>query len=724
MLVINNIGGDDLIDSGDHGQPLDVEGSTVNALDGSVVDIEIAGKHYQAIVHNNAWTLTVPGADVAALADQNLLLLGTLTTTGGATANAQHHLVVAADPLALKATGHLQEDLAITADGQVFPGGQIGSVDHPGTLTGNYGTLTIQADGTYHYALNNAGKFIQGLSTGQTLPESFMFPITEASGQKHSAVVVLDIAGLDDNPIIGGTLTVERSHVHQNTTHMSTLGHFQVSDRDSGDHLSISINDIPLTTGETKIDTLVGRLSVSPDGTWSYAMDKSTPERTAFEHAAAAGTPQHETFTLKVTDSHGNVTTETLVITMVGDGTDYTLRGEMRGAVTEDIATETHGQLHVVDRLGVRPGSVVNHVLQPDVIYDWHVDPQNNGMHGAFTVDQDGLWHYSLNKADQVIQQLSHGDMVPDHATIVAVDPTTGKTITRLVSVDIMGSNDVPTVTGQFTASISEDATQAASGHLTGTDPDSSETVSFDVISAQSGKFGTFSIDANGDWHYDIDNSRAATQALSGGQVATETFSVVAKSTDGTVINKQISVNVSGHEDAPVIIGAHGGDVTEDGNAAASGQLMATDADTGDKPVFTPQANVAGTYGTFSVDEHGAWAYHLDDTLSATDGLATGQTEHETFSVTVHTADGETATQDVVVNVHGHDDPPPPPPPLAFDEPDPAYEDGTNPDISPYLAAVGAGDAPAAPPQVSEATAYLDAVGADAPAVALVHCII
>ncbi len=82
----------------------------------------------------------------------------------------------------------------------------------------------------------------------------------------------------------------------------------------------------------------------------------------------------------------------------------------------------------------------------------------------------------------------------------------------------------------------------------------------------------------------------------------------------------------------------------------ASGKLDATDVDS--SATFVERTDVAGSngYGTFSIDETGAWTYTTDP--SAHNEFVGGATY--TDSITVATADG--TTQVITVNIHGTND--------------------------------------------------------------------
>ena len=132
---------------------------------------------------------------------------------------------------------------------------------------------------------------------------------------------------------------------------------------------------------------------------------------------------------------------------------------------------------------------------------------------------------------------------------------------------------------------MTEDDKLTANGKLDVVDPDKGEAV-FKPQTDTAGTHGKFSIDANGNWKYELNNSDPKVQALGAGEKLTETFEVVtADGTKGTV-----TITVNGTNDKPTITGA-AGDVKEDSVEEVSGQLDKHDVDAKDThtgPSTTP----------------------------------------------------------------------------------------------------------------------------------------
>ncbi|WP_207238572.1 MULTISPECIES: Ig-like domain-containing protein, partial [unclassified Pseudomonas] len=84
----------------------------------------------------------------------------------------------------------------------------------PGTFTGTYGTLVLNANGTYTYTLNTSDADFKALHGGGDGTETFTYTITDSDGDSRTAYLVLNVSN-NDNPVTldglnvyGGELTV------------------------------------------------------------------------------------------------------------------------------------------------------------------------------------------------------------------------------------------------------------------------------------------------------------------------------------------------------------------------------------------------------------------------------------------------------------------------------------------------------------------------------------
>ncbi|WP_172203783.1 S-layer family protein, partial [Niveibacterium sp. COAC-50] len=284
------------------------------------------------------------------------------------------------------------------------------------------------------------------------------------------------------------------------------------------------------------------------------------------------------------------------------------------------------------------------------------------GTYGTFTFNTTtGAWTYAANNAQSAIQSLGAGQSLTDSITVKSADGTAS----QVISVTINGTNDGATIGGTATGTVVEAGgvanaiagTPNASGTVTVSDADAGQS-SFQAVApaSLSGTYGTFTFNAaTGAWTYALDNTKAATQALTNGQIVHDTLTVT--SLDGTA-TKAIDVTVTGANDTAAITGTATGTMTEDvavtsGYLTASGSLAVSDVDSGEA-VFQTPATLAGTYGTFTFNTTtGAWTYAANNSQAAIQSLGAGQSL--TDSITVKSADG-TASQVISVTINGAND--------------------------------------------------------------------
>ena len=192
--------------------------------------------------------------------------------------------------------------------------------------------------------------------------------------------------------------------------------------------------------------------------------------------------------------------------------------------------------------------------------------------------------------------------------------------------------------------------TPSATGTVTVSDSDSNDADTVQEQTDVAGDYGSFDITTAGVWTYTLDNDKDETDALTGGQEETDEFTIQAA--DGT--EAKVVITVTGTNDAATFGGNLTGDVTEDDEDKdeATGTVSVSDSD-GDDTV-KERSDVAGTYGTFSIESDGDWTYALDNENEDTNALAAGATATDAFEIAA--ADGTAGT--VTVTVTGANDAP------------------------------------------------------------------
>ncbi|MBX9296750.1 retention module-containing protein, partial [Chromobacterium vaccinii] len=168
-------------------------------------------------------------------------------------------------------------------------------------------------------------------------------------------------------------------------------------------------------------------------------------------------------------------------------------------------------------------------------------DPQ----HGTVTVNPNGTWTYTP------AQDYNGGDKFT-----VTVSDGRGGTATVTVNIGVNPVNDPAVITGNDAGAVTEDLNVSAantldySGKLNVADADQGQSVfNTSRVDNKTANLGSITIDANGNWHYSVDNAKV--QYLGQGETRTEVFTVYSQ--DGT--SHDITVVVTGVNDAATFSG-------------------------------------------------------------------------------------------------------------------------------------------------------------------------
>jgi VCBS repeat-containing protein len=495
---------------------------------------------------------------------------------------------------------------------------------------GDHGTFSIDENGNWTYKLTNSDPAVQALGAGQTLTEKFT--VTSADGSAQHEVTVT-IVGTNDVPVLSsgvGAVTEDQNVVDGK---LSTSGQLTITDTDAGEnHFKPGAHfDGSTGNGNAPLGTLV----FNTDGSYTYTVANANP----VVQGLTSGQSIVETYTVASQDG-SKTSTITITINGTDDGATITPHSpdSDKGQVVEDVTYTTGGKLDVQD---------------PDPGQSQFVaQPGTPGQHGTFTIDANGNWTYNLTNSDPLVQQLGKGETLVEKFTVSSVDGSAQHEVT----VTIVGTNDIPTISGVSTGATTEDGASKVTGQLSVADVDIRDSHTWTVDSNPRGAYGFLTVDATGKWTYTVDTQ--ATQALTGGQKVQDTFTVKVDDGHGGTATQTITVNITGTNDIPVITphtsGSDRGLVIEDAQLSAQGKLDITDADQG-QAFFKPQT-VQDSYGTFTVDANGNWTYTLDNNNPAVQALSGNDTlGPRTFTVT--SQDG-TTTDTVTVNIGGTNDAP------------------------------------------------------------------
>ncbi|MUL10571.1 retention module-containing protein [Aliivibrio fischeri] len=541
-----------------------------------------------------------------------------------------------ADPIiTANNTGLTKEDEITNTDGQLAVTNPQSNLSYTWSINGNatseYGTLSLNAvTGEWEYILNNSALSVQSLANGQIITDVFEVSVSAGGNLTSTQEVTVTIVGTNDDPVISGIAVGDLTEGDVGDPNPTVSDTLIVADVDTTDTHTWTI----LEGG----NATYGVLTIN-NGVWEYTLDNS---RDATQ-ALGQGDVVTETFTIEVDDGNGGTDQQEIVITINGTNDEPVISGTNSGRVVEDLIDSAEGQLIAVD---ADAGDSIT----------WSVTDPSLGMFGSLTIDASGKWVYSVDNNLSATQALSNGETQTETFEIVA-DDGNGGTVTHTVTVEVTGTNDLPEITDTSvtTGAVEHRTTESATGDLILEDVDALDTHTWTVEANSNDDLGTFSVDANGKWTFDLNTNSASVIALGVGETLDITYVVQVEDNHGGIDSQEVTITVTGSNDGPVISGTDTGAVVEDTVAEASGQLEATDADVNDTATWSV-ADGAGVYGSLTVDATGKWTYVLNNTLTDTQAISNGEVKTETFEIVADDGNGGTVTHTVTVEVTGTND--------------------------------------------------------------------
>ncbi|MGI9276176.1 MAG: VCBS domain-containing protein, partial [Endozoicomonas sp.] len=362
------------------------------------------------------------------------------------------------------------------------------------------------------------------------------------------------------------------------------------------------IDTDPLSVTSAILDNAAhGILTDNLDGTWTFspATDFNGTDIT-FSFTVSDGTPGDEvtaTATLDVTPDND-----------APDPVDDISAGEVTvgGSAVSGSSSVLDNDSDVEDDT-----LTVNHVNGTAVTASGSVI---TGSYGNLTIGTDGNWSYTP-KASLPGGGQTNTTLV-DQFTYTVSDGEDSASATLSVNV-----NRSPEAQSGTLTATEDDA--SASGNLSALDRDIGDTLTYSKETDPSE--GTVSVNTDGSYQF---TPGSDFQDLAQGESRTATFSYRVTDSNGDYDTAQVSITVSGANDAPSAIALSGSTVDENDAGAVIGQLTVTDAD-------------ASNTHSFSVDDSRFEV--VSGQLKLKDGISLNHESASTLAVNVTATDDQSA---------------------------------------------------------------------------------
>lgn len=461
-----------------------------------------------------------------------------ITDSGGLKSQARVQITVegAEDPILIDGvtTGAVAENGTLSTFGNLLVASDIDANDTPAFIAqtdtaGKYGKFNLTQAGLWSYALDDTDG--HALAGGEEDIETFVVTARNSDDESATQTVTIIVSGAEDPILITGDTTgaVTEDGV------LAASGLFAASDADA--------NDTPAFIEQTETGGQYGSFKLTQAGVWSYTLIN------AFAQSLAGAQTVTETFGITAQNPDGEDAAETVTISITGAEDPIVIDGDTTGAVAENGALSTVGNLAASD---ADADDTPAFIAQTDTA----------GQYGKFNLTQAGIWSYTLDAAAG--QDLASGEEVIE-TFVVTAQNLDGETATQTVTIMVTGAENPILIVGEKTGVVSEDGVLTASGLLIATDADDDDMPTFIEQLAVTGQYGTFSLTAAGAWNYALDNTAA--QELSDDDQLLESFSVTAITADGEVTVDTVDITVNGADELDQ--GTPGADVIRAGDFGA-----------------------------------------------------------------------------------------------------------------------------------------------------------
>ncbi|PIE44305.1 MAG: hypothetical protein CSA50_00855, partial [Gammaproteobacteria bacterium] len=636
------------------------------------------------------WTFTVDDAALDPLGEDDALTQTyTITLNDGNGGTTTENIVITVNgsndtPVALPDTESVSKESPATTgnvlvndsdvDGDSLTVTSVNGATPGTTITTEFGSITLNPDGSYTYTTNTDDPRVAGLNDGETLIDTITYTLTDGNGGTASTTLTIRIQGRtsdepNEPPVIeadgistGQVTEIEDNQPGENSKTHITTGSLSFTDADDTDTHTVSAvpkNDNYLGTFTPTVDPATNTIH------WTFSVDDADLDSLGADDSLT------QTYTLTLDDGHGGTVTRDVVVTI--DGSNDAPEPEAdTGTISANGPSIVSG--NVLDNDKDREGDSLTVVSE----IDGRPGTTKETEYGNISIQPDGTYRYTLNTNDPAIASLGDNETLTDTITYTVADGNGGISAST-ITITINGNNEAPVIdsNGDTIGEITEVADNqpgenitmhTATGSLHFTDANSSDTHSVTASAKDAGYLGTFTpvVDqANNeiDWAFSVND--ADLDHLKEGETLTQTYTLTLDDGNGGTTSEDVVITIVGKNDAP--------DARPDSNRVsetqpgASGNVLNNDSDVDSDALTVTQVNgsnpgnsINTQYGTLTLNPDGSYNYTADTSIPAVSGLNDGQTLTDTITYTVADGNGGTATETLTITIDGYTPPVPP----------------------------------------------------------------
>ncbi len=454
-----------------------------------------------------------------------------------------------------------------------------GSVD----INGNFGVLTLSADGSYTYAANVTANNVVGTDT-------FTYSLTDREGDTDTAEFSFDVAVVDDQPVVSpvvrnvdetggfdtvtGTVAVDfgsdlPGDINPNGSFSSSVTNLTACD---GHPITVSLaGDVYTGTALINGQTVtIFTLEIENDGAYAFTQFEAIDHPDTVDHNDNVAL----TFGVSATDGDGDVASSTITVNVRDDGPEIDQSTAQvdeaqlanqnslsaNGVIAHDFGQDGAGEITANGLFNAKfqmNGSAVNltsdgnavTVTSTDSVYTGTANGQVvftltiNPATGAYNYQQfSAIDHPDGSNPDDVIWLEFHVD----------IEDKDGDTDSGVIVIDVQ--DDGP-VARDDTDSVSTTETRETGNVLSNDSFGADGQGQLLTTGTFVGNFGTLVLNSNGAYTYTRHDTRTD---------GTDTFDYTIRDNDGDTSTATLSIDVTGQDFSPINVSGLG--YTDDSN--------------------------------------------------------------------------------------------------------------------------------------------------------------
>ncbi len=303
--------------------------------------------------------------------------------------------------------------------------GDTKTVTTPGTLNGTYGSLVLNADGSYIYTLDDTKAATQALKQGQQVNEVFNYTMKDTAGATSSSSLTVAITGTNDAPV-GANITYTLSEDALRSAYLN----LSATDPDS---TNFTFSNVRLISGPD-VRTAPG---VNPDDANPRTFDLVVWDNYNY---LAAGETEQSVYSYDVSDGQATGTgSVTITITGVNDA-PVAVADTNAGNIVIEAGEASAGQPTASGNVLTNDTDVdrgdTKTVTTPGTL---------NGTYGSLVLGADGSYTYTLDNAKPATQALAQGAQVNETFNYSMRD-TAGATSSSTLTIGITARMTPPSL--------------------------------------------------------------------------------------------------------------------------------------------------------------------------------------------------------------------------------------------------------------------------------------